>query len=178
MEHNERAVNRGVVPPLMFQLGTSLMLVAFLFKRDEVRGTRLFPLLHSYVGSMQAICSQLFGAQVLQDWSTLQLPDISAAEQRAADAQLQDLPMELDKAKIWLTDLICKMPAVESTTFELGLEAACHSLAPISESLQDRALLKLFWNLVAIRPLVDERRAQMSSTPVDGDDVASLTAGQ
>ena len=124
---------------------------------------------------MQAACSQLIGAQVLQDWSLLQLPDLALHEQWIADEQLHALGLELAVAKVWLADLIADLPDAQSATFVMGLGAACHSLAPIAESLQDRSLLQVLWALVAVRPLVDERRARMagSSTAVDADDTVA-----
>ena len=170
-EHNLRVANRGVVPPLFYQLGTALSLTLYLFKRDEVRTGRLFPVLHEYLCSLQAACSQLFGAQVLQDWSLLQLPELALHEQWIAEEQLYTLSLELVTAKTWLADLIGGLPDAQSVTFVMGLEAACHSLAPIAESLQDGSLLQLLGALVAVRPLVDERRARMAgaSTAADPD---------
>ena len=140
-EHNLRVSNRGVVPPVFFQLGTAISLVLYLFKQDEVKSDSSFPVLHEYLCSMQAACSQLIGAQVLQDWSLLQLPDLALHEQWIAHEQLHALGLELAVAKVWLADLIADLPDAQSATLVMGLEAACNVVAESADTVFARHVL-------------------------------------
>ena len=155
---NDFSENRGSVPRPLWQMMGMIGSMMYLLAAD---GEPIqFPVLQLYLRHLLAGCTNLIGAQLLQDWSFLQRHPLTSDELRLAHGFLEDMDGELEAFFPWAAHRMVAMSAVEFNAWDRSLETIAHAVAPLSETCDCRPLKIIFYAVINVRPRVLEIQAR------------------
>ena len=158
---NDFSENRGKVPRPLWQMMGMVGSMMYLLAADGEPSQ--FPVLHLYLRHLLAGCTNLIGAQLLQDWTFLERHPLTSDELQLAHGLLEDMGGELEAFVPWAADRMVAMTAVEFNAWARSLETIAHAVAPLSETCDCRPLKMIFYAAINVRPRVSEIQARRAN---------------